>query len=75
MKGIALEPAANRAKPLCLSGADMVYYKAAGGDLAVRPSGTEPKIKCYLLAQGQSRAQAEESLAALRRAAPALLGQ
>ncbi len=75
LKGIALEPAANRAKPLCLSGADMVYYKAAGGDLAVRPSGTEPKIKCYLLAQGQSRAQAEESLAALRRAAPALLGQ
>lgn len=53
----------------------MVYYKAAGGDLAVRPSGTEPKIKCYLLAQSQSRFQAEERLSALRQAAPALLDQ
>ncbi len=75
LPGIALDIAANCTKPLCLSGANMVYYKAAGGDLAVRPSGTEPKIKCYLLAQGQSRSQAEERLSALRQAAPALLDQ
>lgn len=75
LPGTAWDPAANCVKSLCLSGADMIYYKAAGGDLAVRPSGTEPKIKCYLLAQGQSRAQAEERLSALRQAAPALLDQ
>ena len=61
-------------KPLSLRGADMVYYELVGGAaLAIRPSGTEPKIKYYLLAHSHSRAQAMEQLTSLRQAVPLLL--
>lgn len=73
--GTALDPATKCTKALPLSGADMVYYKVPDGALAIRPSGTEPKIKCYLLAQGRSQRKAAACLAALRQAAPALLSQ
>ena len=66
----------NETKPLSLRGADMVYYELAGGAaLAIRPSGTEPKIKCYLLAHSHSRAQTMEQLNSLRQAVPLLLNK
>lgn len=72
--GKRIDPATKTEEPLSLCGADMLYYELAGGTaLAVRPSGTEPKIKCYLLARGDSRAEAEAQLHELRRAAPTLL--
>ena len=66
----------NETKPLSLRGADMVYDELANGAaLAIRPSGTEPKIKCYLLAHSHGQTQAMEQLAMLRQAVPLLLNK
>ena len=38
-----------------LKGSNVLKYKLADGtDLVVRPSGTEPKVKVYILASGDS---------------------
>ena len=37
-----------------LKGSNVLKYKLADGtDLVIRPSGTEPKVKVYLLTQGE----------------------
>ncbi len=41
----------------------------------VRPSGTEPKLKCYLQAEGKTAAKAKASLAGITAAMKELLGQ
>ena len=42
-----------------LKGSNVLKYKLADGtDLVVRPSGTEPKVKVYILSQGESHAPA-----------------
>ncbi|MEG2701646.1 MAG: phospho-sugar mutase, partial [Clostridia bacterium] len=46
---------------------DVLTYETASGLKAiVRPSGTEPKVKVYLSARGDSRKAAEEKLARMR---------
>ena len=45
------------------------YFFADGGWMAVRPSGTEPKIKFYYSVKGASMEEAEEKVAALQEAA------
>ena len=46
----------NEALPM--KGADMLYFDLEGGSaFIVRPSGTEPKIKCYLLVRGADEAE------------------
>ena len=58
--------AAGGKETLPMKGADMLYFDLAGGSaFIVRPSGTEPKIKCYLLVRGESRASCEGLRAAL----------
>ena len=75
LEGFRWEIAANSRQSLPLSGENMIYYEIAGGTaLAIRPSGTEPKIKCYLLAHGSTVQACEQVLQHLRRAVPALLG-
>ena len=43
-----------------LKGSNVLRYKLESGtDLIVRPSGTEPKVKVYVLAQGRDQAQCD----------------
>src|SRR5207247_10581019 len=50
--------------------ADVLIFRLAGGQVVLRPSGTEPKIKCYIEIIGPA---AGRSLAAAREAAAARL--
>ena len=47
-----------------LSGSNVLRYEMADGtSLIVRPSGTEPKVKVYILAQGASKAVCDATVA------------
>ncbi len=47
-----------------LSGSNVLRYELADGtSVIVRPSGTEPKVKVYILAQGASRADCDDKVA------------
>ena len=46
-----------------LSGSNVLRYEMADGtSLIVRPSGTEPKVKVYILANGQTQAECDEKV-------------
>ena len=48
-----------------LSGSNVLRYEMADGtSLIVRPSGTEPKVKVYILARGADRAECDAKVAA-----------
>ena len=48
-----------------LSGSNVLRYEMADGtSLIVRPSGTEPKVKVYILAKGADRAECDAKVAA-----------
>ena len=58
--------ASGETETLPMQGADLLYYDLEGGSaFLVRPSGTEPKVKCYLLVRGESAAACGELRAAL----------
>lgn len=47
-----------------LSGSNVLRYELADGtSVIVRPSGTEPKVKVYILAQGASRQDCDDKVA------------
>ena len=47
-----------------LSGSNVLRYEMADGtSLIVRPSGTEPKVKVYILANGATKAECDEKVA------------
>ncbi|MBR3200459.1 MAG: phospho-sugar mutase [Mogibacterium sp.] len=53
---------------------NVLFYNLADGcAVAVRPSGTEPKIKTYVMAQGATAEEAEKNRKAVREAIDALL--
>ena len=52
----------------------LCYYLEDGSSLIVRPSGTEPKIKIYLSAVGETDEKAEIKLKELEQSGTALLG-
>lgn len=47
-----------------IAGSNVLYFELAdGSSFIVRPSGTEPKIKIYLLVRGSSKADCDERIA------------
>ena len=53
-----------------LSGQNVLYYELAGGtSFIIRPSGTEPKVKVYIKAKADSKAESDAKVAALADAA------
>ncbi|MCK9478033.1 MAG: phospho-sugar mutase [Firmicutes bacterium] len=54
-KGVRYTPKKDELNKLDLATSDVLYFELSDGiDIAVRPSGTEPKIKFYFLAEGQT---------------------
>ncbi len=46
-----------------IKGSNVLYFELADGtSFIVRPSGTEPKVKVYILARGENKAQTDEKL-------------
>ncbi len=53
----------NLGEELPLSGSNVLYFEMADGtSFIIRPSGTEPKIKVYILASGENMAAAEAAV-------------
>ena len=74
LAGLERDTATGEETPLALSGSDVLIWLLEGGSkLAVRPSGTEPKLKLYLLVRGENAAVCQARLAALEQDARALL--
>ena len=60
--------AAGEVSPTGLPKSNVLCFDLAGGNtVVVRPSGTEPKIKFYILCKGENKEQAYEILAALEK--------
>ena len=46
-----------------LSGSNVLRYETADGSVViVRPSGTEPKVKVYVMTSGETQAQCKEKI-------------
>lgn len=57
LSGVERDTESGETIPMALSGSDVLIFVLEDGcRLAVRPSGTEPKIKLYVLARGSERA-------------------
>ena len=57
-----------------LPSSDMLFYDLAGGSKAiVRPSGTEPKVKLYIMAQGPDAASCDQALQTVKDALTAIV--
>ncbi len=51
---------------LKIDSTDVLEYESENARLIIRPSGTEPKLKIYLMGRGQSRQEAESIVAAVK---------
>ena len=64
-----------RETPVHLPKSNVLEYRLANGDkVIVRPSGTEPKLKAYLSAKGDTKALSQERIEKLKQAVPGWLG-
>lgn len=64
-----------KVEPTGLAKSNVLFYELADAcAVAVRPSGTEPKVKLYVLINGSTREEAEARLCLVREASLALLG-
>ena len=62
--GTVTDPATGAVTPMELKDSNVVAYDLADGTtFIIRPSGTEPKIKVYVLTHGGSQAECDEKLA------------
>ncbi|MFT8887399.1 MAG: phospho-sugar mutase [Ethanoligenens sp.] len=63
LKGTRQVVGEKKPEPTGLPESDVLYYELADGNtVIVRPSGTEPKVKLYLLAKGKDAKDAESLL-------------
>lgn len=66
LMGVVTDTKSANQAPLFLPRSDVLIFRLSDGSaVAVRPSGTEPKIKCYILVKGPGKAEAEQKLGAL----------
>lgn len=62
--------------PTGLPASNMLYYELEGGSaVIIRPSGTEPKIKAYMLIRAESDCEANDKIAKCTETAKALLSK
>jgi len=62
--GVELDVKTGETTEIELSGSNVLRYGTADGTVViVRPSGTEPKVKVYILASGETRAECDEKVA------------
>ncbi len=62
--GSVVDAATGEKTAMELSGSNVLRYELADGtSVIVRPSGTEPKVKVYILAQGASRQDCDDKVA------------
>ena len=62
--GSVVDAATGEKTAMELSGSNVLRYELADGtSVIVRPSGTEPKVKVYILAQGASQADSADKVA------------
>jgi phosphoglucomutase len=62
--GTAYDAAARKKIPMELKGSNVLRFETADGTvIIVRPSGTEPKVKVYVLASGDSREACDAKIA------------
>ena len=74
--GIQIDAQTGEASRMELSGSNVLRFEMADGTVAlVRPSGTEPKIKVYIMAHGETRAQCNEKIEKYARWAEGLAGE
>ena len=70
MPGTRTCMADGKSEPMELKGQNVMYYELEGGTtFIIRPSGTEPKVKVYIMAKGENKAEAAEKVEALTVAA------
>ena len=73
--GSVHEVASGTQSTMELSGSNVLRYEMADGtNLIVRPSGTEPKVKVYILANGTTKADCDQRVAAYAAWAEGLQG-
>ena len=74
LTGVRKELSTGKEQPLTLPKSNVLYFELEGGGwCCIRPSGTEPKMKLYFGAKGNSRAAAEQNTQEILRGAAALL--
>ena len=74
-RGTVTDLATGASEPTGMPASEVFYYTLENEDkIVVRPSGTEPKIKIYLLAHGADEASLKEKLAAYAADAKAEMG-
>ena len=62
--GSAVDTTSGERSQMELSGSNVLRYELADGtSVIVRPSGTEPKVKVYILAKGESKADCDDKVA------------
>lgn len=61
--GTSLDTATGEKTAMELSGSNVLRFETADNTvILIRPSGTEPKVKVYILANGSSRAECDEKI-------------